>query len=359
MRRRLLHLLALGPLALLVAGPCAAGAATFGADLSPPVTSTATCGNGFPFAPNVTSCLGYSVTPTSYAPMSGIVSAVRVKTGDFAQGPMQVVVLRSYYQNNLQDPGHPNFFCCFLQEYGPTFTPARNAITTVPATLGMVEDPTPAAGDGNTVAKGDFLGLSVLAGNVPVPLAQTSAGFSGFYAPAPLAPSNPPAPSPNGLAGGQGSAAGLMLMLSADIDPIEGGGGAGAGAPPPMATAAPMPTAMRRPLAIDAPAGRLRGTTASVPLVCQLTSACRGTLVLQDRPAGAAAAAAATARRTRRLGSARFSIPAGRRRAVKVRLNAAGKRLITRRHRLTAYAVATVGVQVTSTKVTLKAARKG
>ena len=203
MRRLLLHLLALCPLALLAAAPGSAGAATFGADLSQPVTSTATCGNGFPFAPNVTSCLGYAVTPTSYAPMSGIVSAVRVKTGDFPQGPMQIVVLRSYYQNNLQDPGHPNFFCCFLQEYGPTFTPARNAVTTVPATLGMVEDPTPAASDGNTVAKGDFLGLSVLAGNVPVPLAQTSAGFSGFYAPAPLAPATRPRPVRTGSRAGR------------------------------------------------------------------------------------------------------------------------------------------------------------
>ena len=86
-------------------------------------------------------------------------------------GPMQIVVLRSYYQNNLQDPGHPNFFCCFLQEYGPTFTPAPNAVTTVPVTLGMVEDPTPAANDGNTVAKGDFLGLAVLSGTTPIPVA--------------------------------------------------------------------------------------------------------------------------------------------------------------------------------------------
>jgi hypothetical protein len=166
----------------------------------------------------------------------------------------------------------------------------------------MVEDPTPASSDGNTVAKGDFLALSVLAGNVPVPLAQTGAGFSGFYAPAPLAPNNPPAPSPNGLAGGQGSATGLMLMLSADIDPLGGGGGGGAGgggapAPAPMSMVAPAPAAMRRPLAIDPTAGQLRGTTASVPLVCQLTSACKGTLVLQDRPAARAAAAAGKARK--------------------------------------------------------------
>ena len=235
MRRRLPHLLALGLVALAVL-PAPAGAATFGADLSQPVSTTATCANSF-FA---SSCLGYAVTPTSYAPASGVVSAVRVKTGDAPQGPMQVVVLRSYYQNNLQDPGHPNFFCCFLQEYGPTFTPARNAVTTVPVTLGMVEDPTPGPNDGNTVAKGDFLGLSVLAGDAPIPVA---------------------------------------------------------------------------------------------------------------------AVAAAKPRKPKRLGSARFAIAAGKKKTVKVKLNAAGRRLARHRRRVTVYAVATVGVQVVTTKVTLEAPR--
>jgi len=117
---------------LTLALPAGAGAATFGSDLSLPVTNTTlTCNNAFPFAANAGSCLAYAVVPSSYAPMSGAVTAVRVKTADVPQGPMQVVVLRSLYQNNLQNPGTPNFFCCFLEEYGPTFTPARNAVTTV------------------------------------------------------------------------------------------------------------------------------------------------------------------------------------------------------------------------------------
>ena len=347
MRRRLPHLPALG-LAALAVLPAPAGAVTFGADLSRPVATTATCANSF-FA---SSCLGYAVTPTSSAPASGVVNAVRVKTGDAPQGPMQVVVLCSYYQNNLQDPGHPNFFCCFLQEYGPTFTPARNAVTTVPVTLGMVEDPTPGPNDGNTVAKGDFLGLSVLAGDAPIPVAQTSAGYTGFYAPAPQAPGNPPAPSPNPLAGGQGAYMGFMLMLSADIDPLNGAGPTPAPVPPALG---PTATAPVRPLTIDATGGRLRGTTASVPLVCRLTALCKGTLVLQDgKPA---AAAAAQPRKPKRLGSARFAIAAGRKKTVKVELNAAGRRLARHKRRVTVYAVATVGVQVVTTKVTLKAPR--
>lgn len=351
MRLRLPHLLALG-LVALVALPASAGAVTFGADLSQPVATTATCANSF----GASSCLGYAVTPTSYAPASGVVTAIRVKTGDAPQGPMQVVVLRSFYQNNLQDPGHPNFFCCFLQEYGPTFTPARNAVTTVPVALGMVEDATPAADDGNTVARGDFLGLSVLDANAPIPVAQTSAGYTGFYAPAPQAPGNPPAPSPNPLAGGVGAYPGFMLMLSADLDPLNGAPTPAPAPINPAPTPGP-PLAQTRPVTIGAGDARLRGATASVPLVCRLTTLCKGTLVLQDRkPAGAAAAG--RARKPRRLGAAPFSIAAGKKKTVKVELNATGKRLARHKRRLTAYAVATVGVQTVTTKVTLKAPRK-
>jgi hypothetical protein len=353
MRMRLSHLLALS-LVALVALPAAAGAVTFGADLSQPVSTAHTCANSF----GASSCLGYAVTPTSYAPMSGIVTAVRVKTGNAPQGPMQVVVLRSFYQNNLQDPGHPNFFCCFLQEYGPTFTPAPNAVTTVPVTLGMVEDPTPAANDGNTVAKGDFLGLAVLGATTPIPVAETSAGYTGFYAPAPQAPGNPPAPSPNPLAGGLGAYPGYMLMLSADIDPLNGGGPTPAPVPPGgTVVPAPGPLAQTRPLTIGANGGRLRGDTASVPLVCRLTTLCTGTLVLQDRKA-AGAAAAGTPRKPKRLGATHFSVAAGKKKTVKVKLNAAGRRLARHRHRLTAYAIATVGGQTVTTRVTLEAPRR-
>lgn len=365
MRARLHHLLPALVVSVLAAAP--ASAATFGADLSQPVTSTSTCGNAFPFAQNATSCMGYSVAPTSYAPMSGIVNTVRVKTGDFDQGPMQVVVLRSYYQNNLQDPGHPNFFCCFLQEYGPTFTPARNAITSVPSTLGMVEDPTPPASDGNTVAKGDFLGLSVLAQNVPFPLSLDSSGYAAFYAPAPQSPNNPPAPSPNALSGSQGAVSGYVLMMNADIEPIDsggagggtgaggntGGGGANGGAGGTGGgTDQGAGGGTQRPVAIQPAGGRFGSSAASLPLVCQLTTACTGTLALQSGPAAGAARAAA---KPKVYGSAHFSIPAGTKRAIKVKLNAAGRKFAKHKKKLTLYARAVVSGKSFALKVTLKA----
>ncbi len=174
-RRRSLLTVTLAIALMLPAGPALAST-TFGANLNVPVDETFTCGSAF----GTSSCLAYSVNPSSYAPASGTVTTVRVKTGNFAQGPMQVDVLRSYYQNNLSDPGHPNYFCCFLQEYGPTFTPASNAVTAVKTMLGMVEDPVPPSTDGNTVAKDDFPSLSVQEGNVPIPLSSQGSGFTGY-----------------------------------------------------------------------------------------------------------------------------------------------------------------------------------
>ncbi len=71
----------------------------------------------------------------------------------------------------------------------------------MPAALGMVEEPAPPASDFNTVAKDDFLALSILNSTTPVPLGQTSGGqgLAFYYAPAPQAPNKPPAPGPNGL----------------------------------------------------------------------------------------------------------------------------------------------------------------
>jgi hypothetical protein len=215
-------------LAAIAAAP--ASAKTFGANLSKKPNSTATCGNSFPFAQGVTSCMGYSISPSSYAPTTGVVTKVRVRTGNFRQGPMQIVVLRSFYQNNLGDPGHPNFFCCFVQRYGPKFTPRRNRITVVSTALGMVVQPAPPPNDGNTVAKDDFLALSVLAPNVPFPLRRVSTGYAAFHAPSPR-PSDTPAPSPGPIGNSQGAFNGLVIMMSAELDPANKRRSAGWAAP--------------------------------------------------------------------------------------------------------------------------------
>src|SRR2546429_9941708 len=147
-----------------------AGAVTFGADLNAPANNTASC-------PNTCTVFSGVPDPTFYAPASGTITTVRVKTGNFAQGPMQIVVMASLYQNNLGDPGHPYFACCFVERYGPTFTANPNGITQVPTSLPMVEQPTPAADDFTTNARGDFLALSVLAPNVPIPANADGGSF--------------------------------------------------------------------------------------------------------------------------------------------------------------------------------------
>jgi hypothetical protein len=200
-------------------GPAGGGGkpVSFGADLTPEPNATSTCAQA-----GQRSCLFYSggSGPSLYAPVNGTVTAVRLKTAAGAPtGPMQIVVLRSLYQNVAGHPGSPNFACCFVEEYGPTFTPTAGGVTTVPASLRMVVDPTPPADDTTTIARGDFLALSILAPNVPIPATSDTANSAWvLYAPAP-APGNPPAPSPNALGNVNNGGFGFHLMMSADITP--------------------------------------------------------------------------------------------------------------------------------------------
>jgi len=152
-------------LAVAAGAPASAGAATFGTDLSNSPNNTATCGQGYLGSyVGSPSCMYFSGAPgpTPYAPASGTVTAVRVRVGPVT-GPMQIVVLRSLYQNKAGDPGHPYFACCFVERYGPIFEPQANTVTTVQTNLPMTEEPTPGPNDFTTNAAGDFLALSVLA----------------------------------------------------------------------------------------------------------------------------------------------------------------------------------------------------
>jgi len=182
MRSVVVLFLVLAALAL----PAGAGAVTFGADLNEPAGPAGACGTPcFVFASSTTT--GY------YAPVGGIVNTVRIRTDDVPQGDgrVQIIVMRSYFQNNPNSPGKPNFFCCFVQEYGPTVTLQRNTVNTFTGlNIGMVEQPTPRPDDFNTLATGDFLGLN-LSGTVPGPLGQDPGGFVDIDDPA-----TEPAPGP-------------------------------------------------------------------------------------------------------------------------------------------------------------------
>jgi hypothetical protein len=72
-------------------------ALTFGSDLTGAADNTGTCSLLLSTSlPLLLGCPG----PSFYAPTSGTVSRVRVKTGNFQQGPMQIVVMRSLFQNS-------------------------------------------------------------------------------------------------------------------------------------------------------------------------------------------------------------------------------------------------------------------
>ncbi len=301
-----------------------AGAITFGSDLAGAADSTGTC--ALLFAP---SCLFYSGAPgpSFYAPISGTVSRVRVKTGNFRQGPMQIVVMRSLFQNSTT-PGRPYFACCFVQQYGPIFTPAPNAVTEVQTALPMIVDPVPPPEDLVSNARGDFLALSVLDPDVPIPATFDGQTVFSGYGPAPT-PQTTPAPSPTPIfASVNGS--GYQILMQADLDP---GGGGGDALPVAIATG-----------------GQLVGSTANIPVTCVLTSACRGVLRLTGVPARAFTSAAA---RAKAYGKKRFSIAAGATASVSVKLNAAGRKLFGNAASATVVATAKVKKRLVTTSVSL------
>jgi hypothetical protein len=343
-------------LALAPAAVAQAATTSFGADLNQAADNAGTCS-----MLGQTSCTFYSGAPgpSFYVPASGTVTAVRVKTGAGTQGPMQILVMRSLLQNKFGDPGHPYFACCFVEQYGPTFTPEPNTVTTVPTSLPVVADPPPPPTDFLTNARGDFLALSVLAPDVPFPAHYDgSSVFSGF-APAP-SPQTVPAPGSNPLFP-VSNGIGYQILMNADLDTGSadtGGGGGGGGTPttPPPTTApavqtppANAPATPAAPLQI-AGAGQLLGTTASIPVTCVLTTACEGTLTLTAPTGGAKAAAAKV------YGKSKYKIAAGATKKVKVKLNAAGKRKLKKRGALTV--VATTKLANKTLKQTVKLRRR-
>ena len=343
-------------LVALATAPTSAAAVTFGADLNNAPTNTTTCGAGAPplyiYDVGSPSCLYFSGAPgsSSYAPMSGTVTAVRVRVGAVT-GPMQVVVMRSLYQNKAGDPGHPYFACCFVESYGPVFEPQANAITTVPMSLPMTEESTPPPNDFTTNAAGDFLALSVLAPNVPVPMfIDNQSGDSGFY-PAPTA-QTVPAPSQNPIFQSTDIFAG-QILINADLDTGGGAGnGAGGGGPPaPVATPA---------VALPKQTLPVKNNTVGVPIQCLVVN-CTGTLALQNTQQAGIARIAAKKRakkpKTVSYGSVSFSIAAGKTATVKVKLNTTGRKLVKGHKTVKVWAnlrFASGGGKPTSVRLTLK-----
>jgi hypothetical protein len=354
-------------LALAASAPAAAGAVTFGADLNNAPNSPTTCGEGiFPYfsAPmGSPSCMYYSGAPgpSSYAPASGTITAVHVRVGAVT-GPMQPVIMRSLYQNKAGDPGHPYFACCFVERYGPVFTPQANTVTTIAASLPVTEEPTPGPDDFSTTAAGDFLALSVLAPNVPIPaFGDSRSGYAGYY-PAPSEDSTP-APSPNPLTAAT-DGFGAQILVSADLDTDTGGGGGAAvpapGGPAPAPNPTPLPAGLAS-IAFPKLTIPVKHGTATLPIQCLVVD-CAGVLSLQnvEQPgvgAGLASRKKAKKRKPVSYGTASFALKAGTTGKVKVKLNAAGRGLLKAHRQIKVWAsirFTAGGGRAKSTRVTLK-----
>ncbi|HWF32597.1 MAG TPA: hypothetical protein VG188_08585 [Solirubrobacteraceae bacterium] len=350
-------------IALLASVPAGASATTFGADLNNAPNNPTTCGEGI--SPYLTapmgspSCMYFSGAPgpSSYAPASGTLTAVHVRVGA-TTGPMQVVILRSLYQNKAGDPGHPYFACCFVERYGPIFTPQANTVTTVATNLPVTEEPIPAADDFSTNAAGDFLALSVLAPNVPIPaFGDGRSGFAGYY-PAPNE-ATAPAPGPTPLTAATENF-GAQVLISADLE----GASAGTTTPPPAPVVAPATGPAAAPTLPSIALPRLtipvKNGTATVPIQCLLVS-CAGVLNLQSAQLGGVASAARKKQATKpklvSYGTASFSLKANTTGKVKVKLDLAGRKLLKAHGKVKAWAnvrFTAGGGKPKSTRVTLK-----
>ncbi len=248
MRRwKLTPLAVIGAWLILALAPPAANAATitFGTDLGQPANAPLSCSEGvlnqflgqFLIGPFNGNCMWSSVVVGSTAesltaPASGTVTAVRVRAGA-STGPMQVNVVRFLFRQT-GNPATPELACCFVQAYGPVFTPAPNSVTTIPTNLPVKVEATPPPNDTTTVAATDQLALTSLEPGVQVPLFATKNGagdlsvLSYAWYPAPTSPAVP-APSPNPI-GGFADLSGFKVLMNADLN-TGAGAAPGAGTP--------------------------------------------------------------------------------------------------------------------------------
>jgi hypothetical protein len=342
-------------LAALTIVPVSASAVTFGANLNRPADNTATCltaQSTYPFVTYDFNCSVQSIDPTTGEGTSppageGIVTSFRVKVGP-TTGPMQIAEEEALRKDNPADPGHPTYACCKLVALSPVFTPAPNSITTIPVSFRTKQSIAP---EESGYYIDDHFSLSVLDKNVPIPAASDPNAGVGIWFPAWQTVGEERA----GIYG----TGGAMVLISGEWEAAAGAApnGAGEGAPPGP---------VRLPLGVPALA-RVRNGRALLLLTCNLDRACRGLLRLQSRRVGGRARLVVRERSAGRRGKRRgkvvtyasvpFRIPAGKKRTLRAKLRAAGKRLLKRRRKAKVWLNVTLkgsSGAVPSRRITLK-----
>lgn len=344
--RPLAHLVALLAAALalmaLASAPTATHAAeykTFGAELSRTANSSYTCDGAIPYSFRLvptTSCTWWGIgsavsTAESFVVPypGGTVRKVRVKVGAVT-GRMQVVVIGLIRQSqSLANPG-----CCFYRRASDVFTPRANATTEIDLALPV----THALNAQTNTWDYDTLALSVLDPGVPVPASDTGDASGLGIGSAALYPA---------FTGGERvdtfALAGFQVLMQADIElgaePGTGGGGgdgtAGAGTP--------------RIARVMTPRGRVLAD-----VICDAGGPCTGTARITARRTRATEHAA----RVVTLGSTRYTVAAGTRKRVTVRLSRAGRNYVKARSsrvRATLQLRNAAGTVIRSRAVTIRA----
>jgi hypothetical protein len=322
-------LVLIGALALALLVPAQAGATTtIGTNLSRvPDDRMVDCTILPPYGvPTYQStCTWYSTISTSenhIVPEGvGVITRARVRVGR-TTGLMQFAVGRAQLDRN-KPPGQ-RLLCCVWRAAGPPFTPAPNSITAV-----TLNEPVKYVRDFQSNQDlFDNLALSVLQPGVPIPAAPT---LSGFGTTSTAGACWPAVQRGNAycMPGGPGNYA---VLFNADWD-----------------------LNLSNSVRLAAQSAPVRNNAALVPLICKLVRECAGLLQIQNAKAPRAATTAA--RKTVTYGSARFRIPAGKTKTVKVTLGKAGRDLMRKRSKATVWANSIVGSgtarRVVSAKLTL------
>ncbi len=310
--------LALGALGTALFAP-RAGAVTFGHNLNRTANSPYVCGDFlYPF-PQPTTCSAESTSlstgESGFPPAGeGVVTQVRVKVGA-TTGPMQMVVEEALRKDNPSDPGHPTYACCKAVDVSQVFTPTANAITAVNVNLPVRQDIAPDPNTGFYVD--DHLTLSVLSPNVPVPanLDNDPNNVLGMWFPAWQLGQE--------RADSYGIGPGFFVLYDANWNAAPG------------STSSPL-SFLKRTFPV-------RAGNVFAPILCAAGAPCVGNFLLQNLNArllrlarGEGAVLSKKSRLT--FGKKKFTIPAGKKKTIKIPLNRRGKRLLKGRKKVKVWA---------------------
>jgi hypothetical protein len=333
-RRGLLLLAALASLLAAAAAP--AGAVTVGANLSRPANAAYGCetlptvgpfGERFFLPSRATSCtyvatgsLG-NVAEIAQTPFGGgLVVQVAVRTGPVV-GPMQATVSRAMRSTTPR----LGFACCFFAGASQVFTPAPNAVTGIRVRIPVRADINPQVGE--TV---DYLGITVLAPNVPIPAHELGSpgnlgnpGALGFF------PHLQPRDAVSGRVDGAGIG-GVQPLLRAEVLPFCGARAARSTRARASANEGCAPL-------LGVASARVRGGRVALLLLCNAPQDCVGRILLQSAR-GRRGASASARRGPVTYAAARVTIPSGGSKRVRPKLTEAGRRLLRGRSRARAWA---------------------